>query len=181
MKAPIQIQLLDGKWSHPLGGGLHNHLVCIALCYIKSLWALKSTSVTYSRSHKMYSYIAYWQFNKGLEDLKLNHDYASEMSQCNTAQLWPYAATLSVMCYFWSIFTIFTEGTDTPQVSSVWVQQNSSGYYMHSDIIWDGGCHIRRSICKLLLFSENLFGTTKYIIAFVQLHLLILQYDYYNS
>lgn len=29
-----------------------------------------------------------------------------------------------------------------------------------------------------ILFSENLFGTTKYIIAFVQLHLLILQYDY---
>ena len=43
--------------------------------------ALNSTSVTCSESHEIFD---------GGQGLKLNHDYMSEMSKCNTARTAPF-------------------------------------------------------------------------------------------
>ena len=56
-----------------------------------------------------------WRFDEGPKGLKLNHDYMSEMSKCNTAQL---EALPPRTCYI----ALFTAGTWTPQVS-LWLGQ----------------------------------------------------------
>ena len=55
--------------------------------------------------------------------LKLNRDYMSEMSKCNTAQLWALPPWNLLHC------SISAAGTDAPQVGNNYVGSKSQSKY----------------------------------------------------